>query len=115
MEDRDYIVFKSIGDYVEQESVPLTLERAVKFYRDRLQGKKDGNACGYFFVCKRLSQQEIEEAETHVTTEQGQNKHQDSSGAEPWEIKPDCGNCLLAHECTYYGFPSDSCGYSARV
>ena len=31
------------------------------------------------------------------------------------EIKPDCGNCLLAGQCTYFGFPSDSCGYSARV
>ena len=31
------------------------------------------------------------------------------------EIKRDCGNCLLAGQCTYFGFPSDSCGYSARV
>ena len=31
------------------------------------------------------------------------------------EIKPDCGNCLLAGQCTYFGFPSDSCSYSARV
>ena len=31
------------------------------------------------------------------------------------EIKPDCGNCLLAGQCTYFGFPSESCGYSARV
>lgn len=31
------------------------------------------------------------------------------------EIKPDCGNCLLSSQCTYYGFPSDSCGYVARV
>lgn len=31
------------------------------------------------------------------------------------EIKPDCGNCLLASQCVYYGMPSDGCGYSARV
>lgn len=31
------------------------------------------------------------------------------------EIKPDCGNCLAASQCTYIGFPSNSCGYSARV
>ena len=31
------------------------------------------------------------------------------------EIKPDCGNCVSASQCTYYGFPSDSCGYVARV
>lgn len=31
------------------------------------------------------------------------------------QIKPDCGNCLLCHECTYYCFPSGSCGYVARA
>jgi len=31
------------------------------------------------------------------------------------EIKPDCGNCLLAGQCTYFGYPSESCGYVARV
>ena len=46
-----------------------------------------------------------------------ENRHipQQTNGAEPAEIKPDCGNCLLATHCNYFGFPSDSCGYSPRV
>ena len=69
MKKNDHIVFESIGDDVEQHSIPLSLERAVSFLVSTEKMYPDR----YFYICRKLSQHEIEEVKKHLTTEQAQN------------------------------------------
>ena len=63
-ENEDYIVFESIGEDVEQYSIQLTLERAVTFLlsMEKLYPNR------YFYICRKLSQHEIEEVKKHLVT-----------------------------------------------
>ena len=63
MKKEDYIVFESIGEDVEQHSIPLTLERSVEFLLSTRKMYPDR----YFYICRRLSEQEIEEVQKKIS------------------------------------------------